>query len=213
MTPANEKPSIFTLQLKHPKSYTGPEWAPGRNHTRPIDLTASICLDFSTAASFAGLPSRPALILAPARTWHTSVGLAMWEQAKARAEETGSMVLWCDGGAGGVSGIAGRGMHAFRQAGPGSWAQTVSVPWPFDSRRTVFSAAGTSAAVAIVWVILGLGSVGNGAERLVEDREEGAGGALRRMILTIQGAARHLRRIGRRERTGEEQLLIDHSDD
>ncbi|RDX51119.1 hypothetical protein OH76DRAFT_1317117, partial [Lentinus brumalis] len=153
MTPANEKPSIFTMQLKHPRSYSAPKWAPAPNHTRPIDITASICLDFSTAASFAGLESRPALILAPARTWHTSVGLAMWEQAKARADETGSMVLWCDGGEGGVSGIAGRGMHAFRQVGLGSWTQTVSVPWPFDPRRTVFSAAGTSAVLAVVWGI------------------------------------------------------------
>ncbi|RPD57064.1 hypothetical protein L227DRAFT_552504 [Lentinus tigrinus ALCF2SS1-6] len=212
MTPANEKPSIFTLQLRHPRTYTAPKWAPAPNHTRPIDLTASICLDFSTSASFAGLPSRPALILAPARTWHTSVGLAMWEQAKARAEETGSMVLWCDGGEGGVSGIAGRGMHAFRQVGPGSWTQTVSIPWPFDSRRTVFSLAGTSAALAVVWSIMGMGWMAGGVTSLLEDRERGAGG-LARMSQRIQGAVGRIWRMRLRERSGEQQLLIDHSDD
>ncbi|KAI1789764.1 hypothetical protein LXA43DRAFT_869162, partial [Ganoderma leucocontextum] len=153
IAPSNEKPSIFTMQLAHPSTYTAPTWAPAPNFTRPVDITASICLDFSTASSFAGLPSRPALILAPARAWHTSIGLAMWEQAKARAEEQGSIVLWCDGGEGGVSGVAGSGMHAFRQVGPRSWAQTVSIPWPFDRSRTVFSAAGTWAAVGVVWAI------------------------------------------------------------
>ncbi|KAI0720030.1 hypothetical protein C8T65DRAFT_736201 [Cerioporus squamosus] len=185
MTPSNEKPSIFTMQLKHPRSYSAPKWAPAPNYTRPIDITASICLDFSTAASFAGLESRPALILAPARTWHTSVGLAMWEQAKARADETGSMVLWCDGGEGGVSGIAGRGMHAFRQVGPGSWTQTVSVPWPFDSRRTVFSAAGTSAALAIVWGIMGTSWMAGGVASLLEGREDGTDGALGRVLALV----------------------------
>lgn len=198
------------MQLAHPKSHTAQKWAPAPNHTRPIDITASICLDFSTSSSFAGLPSRPALILAPARTWHTSVGLAMWEQAKARAEETGSMVLWCDGGEGGVSGIAGRGMHAFRQVGPGSWAQTVSVPWPFDQRRTVFSASGT-AALAVIWAITGMSSMAGGVVSLLEDREHGTAGAMSRMLRGAETAVKVVQNVVSRERRGERQpLLIDH---
>ncbi|KAI0756763.1 hypothetical protein C8Q80DRAFT_1092768 [Daedaleopsis nitida] len=208
MTPANEKPSLFTMQLKHPNTYTGPKWAPAPNHTRPVDITASICLDFSTSSSFTGMSSRPALILAPARTWHPSVGLAMWEQAKARAEETGSMVLWCDGGEGGVSGIAGRGMHAFRQVGAGSWTQTVSVPWPFDERRTVFSVAGTPSALAVVWGITGMAWMAGGAVSLLEDREHGAGGSIIRMTGVAGVAVRVIQSIVRRKPSGEEQPLL-----
>ncbi|KAI0673379.1 hypothetical protein C8Q78DRAFT_968082 [Trametes maxima] len=208
MTPSNEKPSIFTMELSHPRSWTAPSWAPGPNYTRPIDITASICLDFTTASSFAGLPSRPALILAPARTWHTAIGLAMWEQAKARAEEVGSMVLWCDGGAGGVSGIAGRGVHAFRQVGPGSWAQTVSTQWPYDQCRTVFSAAGTTAVLAIVWGIAGMGSVG-AAFRRVEAREGGAGKGVFALAGGFGNAAAFVRSLVHRERRDEERPLLD----
>ena len=40
--------------------------------------------------------------------------MAMWEKARARAEEVGSMVLLlCDGGAQGVSGVAGHGIAAY----------------------------------------------------------------------------------------------------
>ena len=100
MTPADEKPSIFTMELGHPRDYTAPAWAPGPNHTRPLALTASICLDFTFASALAPvLPSRPALVLAPARTWHAAVGRAMWAVAAARAAEAGALVLWCDGGA------------------------------------------------------------------------------------------------------------------
>ncbi|KAM5530733.1 hypothetical protein V8D89_015593 [Ganoderma adspersum] len=209
MTPSNETPSIFTMQLTHPSNYTAPTWAPAPNHTRPVDLTASICLDFATASAFAGLPSRPALVLAPARTWHTSVGLAMWDQARARAEELGSVVLWCDGGEGGVSGVAGRGMHAFRQVGPRSWAQTVSIPWPYDPTRTVFAAAGTWAAVGAVWAIAGMGFVARRAVNNFGDREGGAGRAwVVRAMTMIQAVREALASFGRRERRGEDQPLL-----
>ncbi|KAH9846863.1 hypothetical protein C2E23DRAFT_890544 [Lenzites betulinus] len=209
MTPSNEKPSLFTMELSHPKTWTAPKWAPGPNFTRPIDITASICLDFTTASSFADLSSRPALILAPARTWHPSIGLAMWEQAKARAEEAGSMVLWCDGGAGGVSGIAGRGMHAFRQVGPGSWAQTVSVPWPFDQRRTVFSASGTLISLVGVWAIAGAGWMAGTVAGRVDDREGGPGRSLAALTGTAHCAIEFVRNLGHRERRGEERPLLD----
>ena len=209
MAPSNETPSIFTMQLAHPSNYTAPTWAPGPNHTRPVDLTASICLDFATASSFAGLPSRPALVLAPARTWHTSIGLAMWDQARARAEELGSIVLWCDGGEGGVSGVAGRGMHAFRQVGPRSWAQTVSIPWPYDPTRTVFAVAGTWAAVGAVWVVAGLGFVARRAVNDLGDREGGARRAWEvRAMTMIQAVREGLANFGRRARRGEEEPLL-----
>ena len=210
MTPGkNLKPSIFTMELKHPsKTWTAPSWAPGPNHTRPIDVTASICLDFSTASSFAGLPSRPALILAPARTWHTSVGLAMWEQAKARAEETGSMVLWCDGGAGGVSGVVGRGMHAFRQLGPGSWAQTVSVPWPYNESRTVFAVAGTRTVLIALWGVMGMGWVAGVVGTPVGSCMRGVVGAnIVRVLRGVQAVVRMTRQL--RERGGEERPLLE----
>ncbi|OSC99441.1 hypothetical protein PYCCODRAFT_1438228 [Trametes coccinea BRFM310] len=208
MTPSNEKPSIFTMELHAPAGWTKPSWSPNEKHTRPVDLTASICLDFTTSASFADLPSRPALILAPARTWHTSIGLAMWEQAKARAEETGSMVLWCDGGEGGVSGVAGRGMRAFRQVGPGSWVQTISVPWPFDNRRTMFATFGTSSAVVLLWLVAGMGAFASSAVGHVTDGQRGAGKTPARLAAAVQHAVGFLRNIGQRERRDEERPLL-----
>lgn len=83
----------------------------------------------------------------------------MWEQARARAEELGSTVVWCDGGAGGVSGVAGRGMHEIMQVGQGSWTKQIGVEWPFDQSRTLFSRGGGFAALATVWGIVGVGSV------------------------------------------------------
>ncbi|KAH9947723.1 hypothetical protein B0H21DRAFT_737768 [Amylocystis lapponica] len=164
MTPSSDPPEIYTMELPRPSGWNKTEWAPGHNGIRPIPLTASICLDFSSSSSFDGITSRPALILAPARTWHTGVGYAMWSQARARAEETGSMVLWCDGGDGGLSGVAGGGMHEFVQVGQGSWSKTIGVQWPFDQRRTLFSRGGDGAALTIVWAILG---VGWGVERAI----------------------------------------------
>ncbi|GBE77798.1 hypothetical protein SCP_0106800 [Sparassis crispa] len=156
LTSSSDPPTIFNLELGPPKSWNKTTWAPG-NHTRPIPLTASICLDFSSSSAFDGLPSRPALILAPARTWHIDVGYAMWQQARARAEEIGSTVLWCDGGEGGVSGIAGGGMHEIVQVGQGSWTRTIGVHWPFDQRLTFFARGGDYAALAAIWAILGAG--------------------------------------------------------
>ncbi len=114
------------------------------------------------------------------------------------------MVLWCDGGEGGVSGVAGRGMHAFRQVGPRSWAQTVSIPWPYDRTRTVFSAAGTWVAVVVVWAIAGLGWV---AGRVANDdlggvREGGAGRAWELWMMRIHEVLS--RSFGWRERRGED---------
>lgn len=147
------------MDLARPKSYNKTEWAPGPNYTRPIPVTASICFDFASPTSFAHLESKPALIFAPAKTWHTNIGLAMWEQAKARAKETGSVVVWCDGGAGGVSGVASRGHEEIFQVGQGTWTRTVGLQWPFDEHHTIFIWGGQYLAICTVWSILGVGWV------------------------------------------------------
>lgn len=135
------------------------DWAPAPNYTRPIPITTSICLDFADPSPFAELTSRPALILGPARTWDIAVGYAMWRQAKQRAEEVGSMVLWCDGGDGGVSGIAGGGFSDFTQVGLGSWVRTIGIQYPFNDQRTPFAYLG-NAMVLLFWVFAFGGSLG-----------------------------------------------------
>jgi hypothetical protein len=151
--PSSDLPTIVSLDLVHPKHVPKPDWAPAPNYTRPIPVTASICLDFSSSSAFSGLSSRPALILAPARTWHPGIGLTMWEQAKARAKEIGSMVLWCDGGEGGVSGVAGGGITDFMQFGEGSWSRTIGIQWPFDESRTVYARWGDWYTVLVLWLL------------------------------------------------------------
>ena len=135
------------------------KWSPSPNHTRPIPLTSSICLDFASPSPFSALESRPALILAPGRTWHEDVGLKMWGQAKSRAEETGSMVVWCDGGEGGVSGVAGGGISEFMQAREGSWTRTIGIQWPFDDSRTAYARGGDKYPIVFFWLLLGGGWV------------------------------------------------------
>lgn len=153
-------PTIFTLDLIHPKDVNKTEWAPGPNFTRPIALTASICLDFAHPSQFKELDSRPALILAPARTWDVSVGSAMWSQAKQRAEEMGSMVLWCDGGDGGVSGIAGRGFHDVTQVGSSSWVRTIGIQYPFDEHQTAYAYLDHKFTSLLFWALCFGGSIG-----------------------------------------------------
>ncbi|KAF8167708.1 hypothetical protein B0H34DRAFT_27168 [Crassisporium funariophilum] len=148
-------PSIFEMPLPPPnkQNITRSEWAPGPDHTRPIALSSSICLDFAHPSPFAELDSKPALILAPARTWDRTVGYAMWLQAKQRAEELGSVVLWCDGGDGGVSGIAGRGFSDVTQVGEGSFIRTIGLPYPFNTQRTPFARLGDSVLI-LFWLLV-----------------------------------------------------------
>jgi hypothetical protein len=186
--PSVEPPVVTRLLLTHPKGITAPQWAPSPNFTRPLPITSSICLDFASPSAFTGLDSRPALILGPARTWDTNVGLAMWEQAKTRANELGSMVLWCDGGVTGVSGVGGGGIHEIMQAGGGSWMRTIGVPYPFDENRTLYSKAGEFP------VILFLASLMSGSVALNYLFVEGSRGAFAalmggRTALNFVGAA------------------------
>ncbi|TDL28221.1 hypothetical protein BD410DRAFT_713382 [Rickenella mellea] len=140
--PSNDPPSVVPITFKTNKK-----------KFPDLPITASICLDFATSSPFADLPIRPALILGPARTWDIKVATAMWEQAKARAEEIGSTVLWCDGGAGGISGIAGQGMNEVFQTGAGSWIKTIGIGAPFNENATTFYARGGNwSAYTLVWV-------------------------------------------------------------
>ncbi|KAF7799298.1 hypothetical protein EIP86_010530 [Pleurotus ostreatoroseus] len=158
MVPGHNTPDVFTLQMPAPsKNWKPNDWASTPNHTRPIPITTSICLDFAHSSSFTSLDSRPAVILAPAKTWHVAVGNAMWEQAKARATETGSTVFWCDGGEGALGGIATSGYSEIVQRGWGSWSKVIPLAYPFDTRRTVFTLGGQSTAFAIVWLVTGVG--------------------------------------------------------
>ena len=144
MDHSSAPPSIFEIELVKPADAKKIEWAPGPNFTRSIPLTLSICLDFAFPSQFAHLSSRPALILAPARTWERTVGHAMWLQARQRAAELQSIVLWCDGGEGGVSGVAGRGFNDVVQVGSGSFVRTIGIEYPFNDQKTYFGRFGDS---------------------------------------------------------------------
>lgn len=70
----------------------------------------------------------------------------MYELARVRGAEIGAEVLWCDGGAGGLSGVAGN-----IQVGPGSWVKTIGVPYPATGvRRTVYGLCGDWLVMAIL---------------------------------------------------------------
>lgn len=195
---------MFTVQLSAPRNYNKSDWAPAPNHTRPITVTASICLDLAVPESFSHLESKPSLILAPAKTWHIGIGLAMWEQAKVRAHETGSPVFWCDGGDGGVSGVAGGGYEQFTQVGQGSFYKTIGIPHPFDEKRTFYARGGQSAAFWIIWAVVGLGYAIEGFPRNTVPQEG------HRNITRLGHLLTFLRSIGRgKAREGEERPLLE----
>lgn len=123
-------------------------------HPLELSLTASICLDFASPDTFSSLPSSPGLILAPARTWQSDVSIAMWEQVKARAEEIGSVALFCDGGEGGMSGIVGEGWSEPTQVGGGSWVRTLPLQSSSDTSRTVYATVGDWGMLAFVWLLV-----------------------------------------------------------
>ena len=153
LTETENDPEIYELELHG--SNKNRKWTPVPPYERTIPLSAAICLDFASPTIFTPLGSRPALILAPAQTWHHDVSMAMWEQARARAEEAGSMVLFCDGGAQGASGVAGRGRREPVQFGSGSWTLTIGVPWPFNQHRTLYMWGGEYLPVGFVWLLVG----------------------------------------------------------
>ncbi|KAI0046594.1 hypothetical protein FA95DRAFT_1458102, partial [Auriscalpium vulgare] len=152
---SHSPPTISEFEVSTPRGHSPTEWTPKQPHTRPVTLSASICLDFAAPSPFAPLSARPALILAPAHTWHPAVGRAVFAQARARAEELGSALLFCDGGDGAVSGVAGPGgAREPAQEGPGSWTRTIALPYPEEHRRTFYAWGGDFAVLGLVWAIL-----------------------------------------------------------
>jgi hypothetical protein len=61
-------------------------------------------------------------------------------------------VLWCDGGEGGVSGIAGGKFNDITQVGSGSFVETIGVQYPFDTRRTSYARFGDSTVLILLWL-------------------------------------------------------------
>ncbi|KAJ7246278.1 hypothetical protein B0H12DRAFT_1073218 [Mycena haematopus] len=147
LTPGSSPPPTFPIPLLNPRKKA--KW---NDHT--VDVTASICLDFAIPSPFWHLNSKPGMILAPARTWDRAIGNRMWEEVKQRANEVGSLALWCDGGQGGVSGVAGSGYNDFYQVGEGSWSRPVGIPYPFHSTPTVYARVGDASIVAASWFLV-----------------------------------------------------------
>jgi len=160
LTESKREPELYELELHGTNK--NKKWTPAPPYDRTITLTAAICLDFSSPSIFSSLDARPSLILAPAQTWHRDVSMAMWEQARARAEEAGSMVLFCDGGVQGASGVSGQGLREPFQFGSGSWTRLVGVQWPLNQDRTLYMWGGEALHAAIVWSLLGAGWAAQG---------------------------------------------------
>jgi hypothetical protein len=126
-----------------------------------ITIAASICLDFAHPTH--DLHAKPSLILGPARTWHTNVGLVMMEMAKQRADELGTTVLWCDGGEGGLSGLVGQGYSGV-QVGYGTWVQRLGFKVPLQVDRTVFGRFDALFGLILAWSLVILFRVAPGLE-------------------------------------------------
>lgn len=77
----------------------------------------------------------------------------MWLQAQQRAAELQSIVLWCDGGEGGVSGVAGRGFNDVVQVGSGSFVRTIGIQYPFDDRKSYYGRIGDTILI-LFWIFL-----------------------------------------------------------
>lgn len=145
MIASPDAPAIFDFNTDKP-------------YYQSLPFTASICLDFASLSPFSELRERPALILAPANTWERAIGVSMWDQARSRAAELGSTVLWCDGGEGGVSGVAGPGMSEVVQVGQGSWVRKIGIERPFGRReRTLYAKGGDLFSLFLAWAIFGGG--------------------------------------------------------
>lgn len=210
MLASDEEPVIYELPLERPSWMPKSDWAEGPDYTRPIPITSSICLDFASQSSFLSLGSRPALILAPARTWHPSVGLAMWNQARQRAHETGSTILWCDGGEGGLSGIIGGGFEEPFQFGEGSWIKTVGLPYPFSERRTVFMWVGNLGGLLAILMLAGGGLVIQVTAVVLPTRASALAWNMVKVKRVVHGFTGLLRRTRPSDaEQGEERRLIE----
>lgn len=198
MAPAQSPASLTTVALSPPAGVAPTTWNPVKNptkpyHTRPLVLSALICLDAAHPSSLLSLPGaeRPSLVLVPAKTWEDGVGAAMWAQARARAAEVGAGVVWCDGGAGGFAGVSAPPSapswngaarpYEYEQRGAGSFVVSVPVSWPFNGARTVYASIGAWG-LFVPWALLGVGWAGDAA------RVWGAAGGGQRIRGNVVGA-------------------------
>lgn len=152
MVAYSSPPEVFDYQLVTKRN--------SRNKPKEflsVPITVSICMDFAHPMPFNKLARRPSLILGPAHTWQSSVGYAMWEQAKARADEVGSAVLWCDGGEEGLSGVGGHGLEGGEvvQVGPGSWVRTIGLETTANHKRTFYTFVGPWLSIILIWIVFG----------------------------------------------------------
>ncbi|EUC53760.1 transmembrane protein, putative [Rhizoctonia solani AG-3 Rhs1AP] len=163
-------PPHYPLNLPKPGNHPKSE----KDWPRTIPLSAAICLDVSAPLA-TPVPvnntelGRPALILAPARTWHPEIGKAMFQYASMRASEQGSSILWCDGGEGGVSGVGGLAAQGLGLAGGigqvgtgGSWLQAIGIPFPYDAQDftpTWYARWGDLSVIILGLALLGVGPV------------------------------------------------------
>ncbi|CAE6429003.1 unnamed protein product [Rhizoctonia solani] len=160
-------PPRYPMQLPRPSKHPKGEIWP-----RTIPLSAAICLDVSAPLA-TSVPvnetdlGRPALILAPARTWHPQIGKTMFQYASMRAAEQGASILWCDGGEGGVSGVGGLAAQGLGLVGgigqvgaARSWLQTIGVPFPYDAQDftpTWYARWGDLSTIILALALLGVG--------------------------------------------------------
>jgi hypothetical protein len=206
MVPGVEPPTLTDIPWAQHLSRRKTEY---RNAT----ITSSICLDFASLSPFHALHERPALVLAPARTWNIGAGRAMWAQARARAEEIHAPVLWCDGGEGGVSGIASARSGEPLRVGQGSWEAEVAVEWPLRTQRTAYAWAGDWMGLVVVWLLVGAGSIAEAGVVMLHDlksQREGPSwlGSAGERVKTIAGKVTGSVRAIMPKRRGEEQPLL-----
>ncbi|KAH7106705.1 hypothetical protein BKA62DRAFT_213139 [Auriculariales sp. MPI-PUGE-AT-0066] len=145
---SNVQPSVVDLPLEVHR---------GKHHIlHNVSISASICLDFASPLTFQNR-TKPAIVLGPASTWHSQIGEAMVAQARARALEIGSHIIWCDGGAGGQSGVLspyGDDSEFIQPRHDGSWVKTIAVSYPFEEPRTWYSALGNFLALAVLCILI-----------------------------------------------------------
>jgi hypothetical protein len=106
----------------------------------------------------------------------------MWKQASQRAHEIRSTVLWCDGGEGGVSGVAGHGYNEVVQVGSGSWLRTIALEFPFnEDSRTLYARYGKL--VLLVFAVLAAGVPIGRAGSMVGSNMKQHGGNFARYVI------------------------------
>lgn len=144
----NELPSVVDLPLQVART------GHGKPIIHDIPISASVCLDFASPLEFLE-QRKPAIVLGPASTWHSDIGAAMTSQARARASEVGTHVVWCDGGLGGQSGVLSpNGDELIQPRADGTWVKTIRLAHPYEESRTPYALFGSFISLAVILVLL-----------------------------------------------------------